>query len=219
MRGWVGVNNELMDEIIVKYVSGQEYLQKVVYEWVLSKCSKCQNFGHNECNCKATQQYRPKVHTEKMVHELVNVAEEQVIEAKQMFVAGADRVCPLTPVGGQQTVSSLSPIKEEGSSAMVKSLRFELYGATYAFGCSVGRPWILAGDFNAIMDTSRTSGDSHPPAVAMKEFNECLEHIDVTEMTTHGCLFTWNPNWKSKEVNARKLDYVFCNKEWLIGFP
>ncbi|GAA0159494.1 hypothetical protein LIER_16254 [Lithospermum erythrorhizon] len=48
----------------------------------------------------------------------------------------------------------------------------------------------------------------------MKEFNDCLDSIDVTEVTSHGCMYTWSPNWRNRVPSLRKLDYVFCNEEW-----
>ncbi|GAA0139320.1 hypothetical protein LIER_35067 [Lithospermum erythrorhizon] len=53
----------------------------------------------------------------------------------------------------------------------------------------------------------------------MKEFNDCLESIDVIEVTSHGCVYTWSTNWKRRDLSVRKLDYVFCNEKWLEEFP
>ncbi|GAA0154886.1 hypothetical protein LIER_12736 [Lithospermum erythrorhizon] len=55
----VRVEDELFDEITVRYSLGQEYVQKVTYEWVPSKCSRYKKFGHNGATCKAHQEYRP----------------------------------------------------------------------------------------------------------------------------------------------------------------
>ncbi|GAA0171656.1 hypothetical protein LIER_25638 [Lithospermum erythrorhizon] len=53
-------------------------------------------------------------------------------------------------------------------------------------------PWVLAGDFNIIREESHSMGVLLPPAIAMREFNECLEGIGVVELSSHGCLFTWS---------------------------
>ncbi|GAA0159380.1 hypothetical protein LIER_16168 [Lithospermum erythrorhizon] len=55
------------------------------------------------------------------------------------------------------------------------------------------KPWVVVGDFNE--DKTFTSGDTHPPSIAMLEFNNCLEAMDVTELSSHGSLYTWSPNW------------------------
>ncbi|GAA0157616.1 hypothetical protein LIER_43409 [Lithospermum erythrorhizon] len=64
-------NSELFEEITVKYVSGQEFVQKVTYEWVASKCSKCRKFGHKDGSCKVVQEYGPKVSKEEQVEDLI----------------------------------------------------------------------------------------------------------------------------------------------------
>ncbi|GAA0162507.1 hypothetical protein LIER_39423 [Lithospermum erythrorhizon] len=63
-----------------------------------------------------------------------------------------------------------------------------------------------------------TSEGSLPPRIAMEEFNRCLDGIDVVELASHGCLYTWSLNWKASEGSVKKLDYVFCNEEWLKVF-
>ncbi|GAA0184350.1 hypothetical protein LIER_31638 [Lithospermum erythrorhizon] len=81
-----------------------------------------------------------------------------------------------------------------------------------------GIPWLLAGDFNIIKDITLTSGNTYPPSIMMEEFNGCLESIDVVELTSHGCLYTWGPKSMAGESSVRKLDYVSCNEDWLKVF-
>ncbi|GAA0165692.1 hypothetical protein LIER_40042 [Lithospermum erythrorhizon] len=56
------------------------------------------------------------------------------------------------------------------------------------------RSSMVAGrDFNIMKDITLTSGSTYPPSIAMEEFNGCLESIDVVELSSHGCLYTWGP--------------------------
>ncbi|GAA0173873.1 hypothetical protein LIER_27385 [Lithospermum erythrorhizon] len=52
----------------------------------------------------------------------------------------------------------------------------------------------------------------------LEEFNSCLNIIDVVELNSQGCLYTWEPNRRTVEGNVRKLDYVFCNEVCLEKF-
>ncbi|GAA0186368.1 hypothetical protein LIER_33656 [Lithospermum erythrorhizon] len=64
-----------------------------------------------------------------------------------------------------------------------------------------GIHWLLAGDFNIIKDITLTSENTYPRSIAMEEFNGCLESIDVVELTSHGCLYTWGlSRWLVKGV-------------------
>ncbi|GAA0155548.1 hypothetical protein LIER_38111 [Lithospermum erythrorhizon] len=62
----ISVDNELFDELPVKYSSGQQFFQKVAYEWVPLKCRR---FGHAETSCQAAQMYVPKRKAEVVVGE------------------------------------------------------------------------------------------------------------------------------------------------------
>ncbi|GAA0156288.1 hypothetical protein LIER_13816 [Lithospermum erythrorhizon] len=52
----------------------------------------------------------------------------------------------------------------------------------------------------------------------MEKFNNCLDVLDVTELSGHGHRFTWSSNWMNRECLSR-LDHVFCNMEWMQSFP
>ncbi|GAA0158006.1 hypothetical protein LIER_15141 [Lithospermum erythrorhizon] len=56
----VKVESTLFEEIPVKYANGYVHYQKVHYEWVPAKCTKCRVFGHTDQQCKATQVFVPK---------------------------------------------------------------------------------------------------------------------------------------------------------------
>ncbi|GAA0163296.1 hypothetical protein LIER_19195 [Lithospermum erythrorhizon] len=72
-----------------------------------------------------------------------------------------------------------------------------------------GLPLVLTGDFNIIRDGSHALGGLISPVIAMREFNECLDDIDVVELSNHGSLFTWNSN--RSEACLRKMDFVFLS--------
>ncbi|GAA0158007.1 hypothetical protein LIER_15142 [Lithospermum erythrorhizon] len=80
----------------------------------------------------------------------------------------------------------------------------------------VGVPWVIAGDFNIFKNPAHFRGGKLPENVAMEEFKSCIDALDVTELAGHG---TWCSNWVSREGHLRKLDYVFCNLEWVQCLP
>ncbi|GAA0147297.1 hypothetical protein LIER_42947 [Lithospermum erythrorhizon] len=92
----VKVDSTLFEEIPVKYANRYVHYQKVHYEWVPSKCSKCKVFGHTDQSCKAVQVFVPRKDTGKAV-----VIEEGVATSSGSLQFGAiDRTTFLpTPVG------------------------------------------------------------------------------------------------------------------------
>ncbi|GAA0171575.1 hypothetical protein LIER_25573 [Lithospermum erythrorhizon] len=219
----IRVEDELFDEMTVRYASGQEYTQRVVYEWVPFKCSKCKKFGHGDVACKVVQKYRPVF---RQVHRCEagkgkDVADGVLSEGVPVVQGGdADAQVsgynspslPMVQQAGQHAVLQ----QEEGVSAAI-------VGAKLTYASMVVTPTLhnnkKKGGSKGSGDVSLTSGGSHPPAIAMKEFNDCVDMIDVTNFTSHGCMYTWRSNWKDRVPSVRKLDYVFCNEEWLACFP
>lgn len=50
------------------------------------------------------------------------------------------------------------------------------------------------------------------------EFDEYLNNLEVTDLNSSGCFFTWNNNSEGAGFVARKLDRVLVNEEWLCNF-
>ncbi|GAA0145777.1 hypothetical protein LIER_36183 [Lithospermum erythrorhizon] len=96
----VKVDSTLFEEIPVKYANGYVHYQKVHYEWVPSKCSKCKVFGHTDQNCQAVQVFVPRKDTGKAV-----VREEGAATSSGSLQFGAiDQTTLLpTPVGSVYT--------------------------------------------------------------------------------------------------------------------
>ncbi|GAA0184585.1 hypothetical protein LIER_31873 [Lithospermum erythrorhizon] len=285
----IDVNNELFEELPVKYASGQQFSRRVQYEWVPSKCSKCKKFGHSDASCKATLFFRPRVKkiytgesskgesSDKSI--IVKDSEAVVVQngQQEVFDGGSqeslfirDMKVPTLDKPEDSSVSLNASPKLQGwgfvhnitnpvvgriivawdmnyCDVQVVNLMDQLMlvevqladGTVFLFSAVyganlylrrrdlwqslgsvvlIGKPWIIAGDFNVIKDITLTSGDSHPPNIAMLEFNTCLEVMDVTKLSSHGCLYTRSPNWQSRNSCLRKLDYGFCDEYWLRVF-
>ncbi|GAA0144755.1 hypothetical protein LIER_35999 [Lithospermum erythrorhizon] len=75
-------------------------------------------------------------------------------------------------------------------------------------------PWLNAGDMNIIRSELQSLGGGCPPQNAMNDFNQCIEELDVTELASQECEFTWTVNWQNQECCMRKPDHVLCNESW-----
>ncbi|GKB44590.1 RNA-directed DNA polymerase, eukaryota, reverse transcriptase zinc-binding domain protein [Tanacetum coccineum] len=54
------------------------------------------------------------------------------------------------------------------------------------------RPWCLLGDFNATLHLSESTASSSCIGVAMPEFKDCVNNIEVLDVQNTGLQFTWN---------------------------
>ncbi|KAF7848459.1 hypothetical protein BT93_L1932 [Corymbia citriodora subsp. variegata] len=78
-------------------------------------------------------------------------------------------------------------------------------------------PWMVASDFNAILDSSDRMGSPNIWIPAFDEFKECLEQAELLDLRYVGFRFTWSSfsgvNWKQ-----RKIDRVLVNNAWCTLF-
>ncbi|KAL8091333.1 hypothetical protein AgCh_033807 [Apium graveolens] len=78
-------------------------------------------------------------------------------------------------------------------------------------------PWIVMGDFNAMLNSSEMQGgvDSRSPAI--QEFRDCVNFIEVQDIVYSGIQFTWAGSPHGVGV-VKKLDRVMANLNFLNKF-
>lgn len=78
------------------------------------------------------------------------------------------------------------------------------------------KPWLLMGDFNEILDGTEHSNFGQSPTLppGMRDFQELVRYCSLTDMGSHGPLFTWC-NKRDEGLVCKKLDRVLMNDIWL----
>ncbi|KAL0428297.1 UNVERIFIED_CONTAM: hypothetical protein Slati_3004500 [Sesamum latifolium] len=56
----------------------------------------------------------------------------------------------------------------------------------------VDDPWLVLGDFNAVMDMSEVCGTSGDIRLAMEDFCACIINAGLVSLPMQGCSFTWH---------------------------
>ncbi|KAJ4825017.1 hypothetical protein Tsubulata_050912 [Turnera subulata] len=74
-------------------------------------------------------------------------------------------------------------------------------------------PWLLAGDFNAVLSGDERKDRSGRPGVADNEFQNCVNQSRLMDLGAIGSKFTW----KGGGRHAR-LDRFLCNDLWRLAF-
>ncbi|XP_061359030.1 uncharacterized protein LOC133303170 [Gastrolobium bilobum] len=75
-------------------------------------------------------------------------------------------------------------------------------------------PWLVLGDFNAILHASEKIGSQELCWKGMDEFNQCLINCNVSDMGFKGPDFTW----KRGRLHER-LDRACSSEAWNIAWP
>ncbi|KAJ9535204.1 hypothetical protein OSB04_un001715 [Centaurea solstitialis] len=75
-------------------------------------------------------------------------------------------------------------------------------------------PWVITGDFNALLFPHDALGGSSIRNSEMAEFSDCVEDIEVFDLRYTGIQYTWCQKPKDESGLRRKLDRVLAN----VGF-
>ncbi|XP_071694713.1 uncharacterized protein [Rutidosis leptorrhynchoides] len=80
-------------------------------------------------------------------------------------------------------------------------------------------PWTILGDFNASLFVDESTSGSSRMTIAMREFKECLDEIQVTDLNYSGINFTWNQSPLENHGMLKKIDRVLVNEAFLTEYP
>ncbi|GJU60592.1 sugar transport protein 13 [Tanacetum coccineum] len=76
------------------------------------------------------------------------------------------------------------------------------------------RPWCLLGDFNASLFLDDSTAGSSTIDIAMREFKECVDDIEVMDIPSTGLRYTWNQKPKGSDGLLKKIDRVMGNTQF-----
>ncbi|XP_071739508.1 uncharacterized protein [Rutidosis leptorrhynchoides] len=79
-------------------------------------------------------------------------------------------------------------------------------------------PWDLLGDFNVSLSIDESTAVGSCMTLAMREFMNCLNNIQASDINNMGMQFTWNQKPHAKSGILKKIDRVLGNDAFLSGF-
>ncbi|KAL0307851.1 UNVERIFIED_CONTAM: hypothetical protein Sangu_3008200 [Sesamum angustifolium] len=96
----------------------------------------------------------------------------------------------------------------------------ELWGGlrTLAVGIS-DEPWLVLGDFNAVLDDSEVRGRAADTSVSMAEFRTCMLDTGLVQLPFTGCPYTWHNCSEGTRSLWKRLDRMLVNEAWLEKWP
>ncbi|KAJ6670239.1 hypothetical protein OIU85_023212 [Salix viminalis] len=80
-------------------------------------------------------------------------------------------------------------------------------------------PWMVTGDFNAIMHPSDRNGGDNSWANYMDDFPNCIAKAELMQIKGSGMRFTWHNGRQGDASILKKLDWAFGNHHLLAKWP
>ncbi|KAL0444874.1 UNVERIFIED_CONTAM: hypothetical protein Slati_2210100 [Sesamum latifolium] len=195
----------------------------VEYEWVPKKCITCMSLGHSASSCPMTQPstkksvnvFVPKVRP-------VNLAVRKEPSASPMGVVHTPpRVASvdgptMNTTSGCQKVVYVTVVYGDNEVVPRRELWQEL---SLLASSIVDDPWLVLGDFNAVMDMSEVYGTSRDIRLAMEDFCSCIIDAGLVSLPMQGCSFTWHNCSEGHRSLWKRLDRMLVNDLWLMNWP
>ncbi|GJX96839.1 RNA-directed DNA polymerase, eukaryota, reverse transcriptase zinc-binding domain protein [Tanacetum coccineum] len=103
--------------------------------------------------------------------------------------------------------------------------RKELWKDLYIHKRIVGsNAWVIMGDLNVTLNPNEHSAGSSSMTSDMNDFKDCINSIEVEDLTSSGLFFTWTKNlFKAKAGDStgvlKKLDRIMGNEECIDKYP
>ncbi|XP_004252413.1 uncharacterized protein [Solanum lycopersicum] len=79
----------------------------------------------------------------------------------------------------------------------------------------ITQPWLIAGDFNAILSTQDWLDGGSVTKNEIQDFGDCLRDMEVTELQWKGNYYTWNNKQCGEDRISSRIDRAFGNDEWM----
>ncbi|XP_021991518.1 uncharacterized protein LOC110888295 [Helianthus annuus] len=81
------------------------------------------------------------------------------------------------------------------------------------------QPWIVMGDFNSALNIEDKSLGASLISAGMREFQNCVDDIEVFDINSSGLHFTWNQKPKEGVGLLKKIDRVLGNTQFVVEYP
>ncbi|XP_026459849.1 uncharacterized protein LOC113360564 [Papaver somniferum] len=81
------------------------------------------------------------------------------------------------------------------------------------------KPWLILGDFNAILTTKEKIGGRSPSRRSMLDFNDCVDQCELLQVYKLGLEFSWSNCQHGGRRILSNLDRAMYNMDWLNKYP
>lgn len=97
--------------------------------------------------------------------------------------------------------------------------RLSLWNQLQHIGSNLLSPWLLVGDFNAVLFAHERSSGALGSGNKDSSFVHLVEHLGLVDFGFSGARFTWCRGLSYENFKGARLDRALCTMEWQLQFP
>ncbi|XP_074298893.1 uncharacterized protein LOC141629864 [Silene latifolia] len=97
--------------------------------------------------------------------------------------------------------------------------REPLWDSLRKFHGTVTGPWLVCGDFNAVMGKDERIGGNPVTLADIRPLLQVVQDCNLADLTAKGNFFTWTNKHVFGAKVYSKIDRALCNDDWMVHFP
>ncbi|XP_031097105.1 uncharacterized protein LOC116001364 [Ipomoea triloba] len=98
-------------------------------------------------------------------------------------------------------------------------LRRRLWRSLNRSKLNIFAPWLVAGDFNAVVSNDETSSPDNSGHVRNSDFKTWIYEEELIDLGFSGQKFTWKRGKAESTFKGARLDRALCSFDWIEKFP
>ncbi|XP_026452135.1 uncharacterized protein LOC113352537 [Papaver somniferum] len=118
-------------------------------------------------------------------------------------------------MSSQMVTVSVGDVLVSGVHAHVKLVQRIFLWSEMEMISEMNKPWIILGEFNAILTPYEKVGGRNPNKSSMLEFSECLDKCELLQAPKTGLQYSWYHCQQGNKRILCTLDRVVFNQKWL----
>ncbi|GJR68831.1 RNA-directed DNA polymerase, eukaryota, reverse transcriptase zinc-binding domain protein [Tanacetum coccineum] len=80
-------------------------------------------------------------------------------------------------------------------------------------------PWVVLGDFNAVLRFNENSNGLNIQGAGIKDFRECIDSLELEDINMTGLFYTWIQKMRNPELGVlKKLDRIMGNAHFISKY-
>ncbi|XP_074306340.1 uncharacterized protein LOC141641582 [Silene latifolia] len=83
----------------------------------------------------------------------------------------------------------------------------------------INGPWVVCGDFNAILDFNERIGGAPVSYADVLPLAQVTQDCNLADLKATGAFFTWNNKHETGDKVYSRIDRVMINDDWITTFP
>ncbi|XP_074304182.1 uncharacterized protein LOC141638902 [Silene latifolia] len=97
--------------------------------------------------------------------------------------------------------------------------REQLWSSIRHYHQGIRGPWIICGDFNAILSRGERIGGAEVTNAEIQPLLQMVQDCNLDDLKAKGSYYTWNNKHEAGSRVYSRIDRALCNADWIDSFP